>query len=345
MDAGSALPSAESQALVLELRDYIERCVRRLGGTRVIRPSHRQVFRWPPESVSAAFHIHPSDWSGSTRVEIDGVEHRVELARTPYGIFGRVEGMWHEARGDSDQDVLDQLITKAEPLLLRQRAAGIALELEGRFMGHVSELDALGLLKLLYCTDRDVGADAGVEIEARASQGIFAPALITILRDDRHPYRRVAQWFVLDMFEDLPSFCPDDESAEAAISAIRGLMWEADDDYARAVYKAGIVLGGHICTDPAASALLDCITAPSRIGRRSAIHAVFHLNEWCPDYRQRILDRLAVAAETDPEPKLRKFARHMLEDIKSGATDHVTEPRFKDEPEPATPAGRSVPLM
>ena len=43
--------------------------------------------------------------------------------------------------------------------------------------------------------------------------------------DDRHPHRRSAQWCVLDMFEDLPSFCPTGEDQQAAIHAIQGLMW------------------------------------------------------------------------------------------------------------------------
>ncbi|MFX8988315.1 hypothetical protein ABTN23_19740, partial [Acinetobacter baumannii] len=71
-------------------------------------------------------------------------------------------------------------------------------------------------------------------------------ALLEILRDREHPMRRIAQWCVLDLFEDLPSYFPDDEGQKQAVDAMSGLLWDAEDDYARTVFKAGVVLGGHV---------------------------------------------------------------------------------------------------
>jgi len=98
------------------------------------------------------------------------------------------------------------------------------------------------------------------------------------------------------------------------------------------VYKAGVVLGGHVCDDPAAAALFHCFHAPSRIGRRSAYHASFHLAEWRPDLRSQVLERLRQAALTDPEPLLAIFADKLADDVDRGEVDHVMEPMFPDEP-------------
>ena len=134
------------------------------------------------------------------------------------------------------------------------------------------------------------------------------------------------------MLEDLQSFFSDSAGGLDAVDAIKERIWSAEEDYARTVYKAGVVLGGHICNDPAANALIQCIRAPSKIGRRSAIHAVFHLAEWMPACREQILGALQQASNEDPEPLLRAFAAGIAQDIEAKETEHVMEPLFPDEP-------------
>ena len=228
-------------------------------------------------------------------------------------------------------EVVDRLRDGAAPYFARQAAISACLGRQGRFNGLVRDLTPAELVVLLYCPDRDIAQEAQLAIETNASSGIYSDALILVLEDDRHPNRRIAQWCVLDMFEDLPSFCPDPKSQSRAIDAVKTLIWSAGDDYARTVYKAGVVLGGHICTAPAAEALLACVEAPSKFGRRSAIHAVFHLAEWMPEYRERTVEALERAAKTDPEERLREFAASMARDVRSGAFDHMTEPAFPGE--------------
>jgi hypothetical protein len=259
-------------------------------------------------------------------------EFEVQIARTPAGVFARLVGVWNEARGATEEEAVKGLLEGAEPYFRRQIEIAKTLGVPGRFRDSVRSLDALGLLKLLYCSDRDVAYEASVEIEKQASTGLFGPALVTILRDQSHPNRRSAQWCVLDLFEDLPSLIPSDEGRIDAVAAVRDLMANATDDYARTVYKAGVVLGGHVCTPEAAEALIGCVSSPSRYGRRAAIHAVFHLVEWMPETRDRVLSALERAAVEDPEPLLRSFAASQHADIESGAHDHMTEPVFPDEP-------------
>ena len=133
------------------------------------------------------------------------------------------------------------------------------------------------------------------------------------------------------MFEDLPSFCPNEDTQAQAVIAIRNLVWNAADDYARTIYKAGVVLGGHVCTPQAAEAILECVRAPSKFGRRSAIHASFHLAEWMKEYKTQILVTLDEAATEDSEPLLREFAASMARDVRTGAYEHMTEPGFPEE--------------
>src|SRR5262249_30763102 len=158
--------------------------------------------------------------------------------------------------------MLSQLAKAAEPLFQRQICINECRGLEGRFKGHIRDLNPSDLIKLLYCTDRDVANDAHTEIDTHASQRIFTPALVAILNDRRHPYRRSAQWCVLDLFEDLPSFCRHEDEEEAAIQAMRDLIWDAEDDYARTIYKAGVVLGGHLPHKHGGPILLECLNAP-----------------------------------------------------------------------------------
>lgn len=324
--------TVDQAELLQSLRDTIERAVAESGGsTAPIKPGHRIPFHWPPHSVSADFHVLPSDWTGRATMVVDGESFDVQVARTPYGVFGRCEQFWNDARGESVEQMLAALAESCRPLFARQRAIARAIGMPGRYEGHIRDLGAPELLALLYCSDRDAASLARVEIESLASSGVFGPALIMILRDDRHPYRRTAQWNVLDMFEDLPSFCRTEAEQADAIQAIRDLIWSAPDDYGRTAYKAGVVLGGEICTDPAADALIACIAAPSRIGRRSAIHAAFHLAEWRPERTAEIVSALRRQSSEDEEPLLREFAGSIADDIEAGATEHMTEPLFAGE--------------
>jgi hypothetical protein len=325
--------SFTAQALADVLAKFQDQALAEAGGDPTpVKPSHRTPFHWPPHPVSADYHVLSSDWTGRARIEAYGESFEVQTARTPAGVFARLVGVWNEARGTDEPEALRLLREGAEPYFKRQLEIGRTLGLGGRYRDSVRTLDALGLLKLLYCADRDVAHEASVEIEKQASTGLFGPALIAILRDESHPNRRSAQWCVLDLFEDLPSLVPNEQGQVEAVAAVRDLMARATDDYARTVYKAGVVLGGHVCTPAAAEALIGCVFAPSRYGRRSAIHAVFHLVEWMPETRGRVLSALARAEAEDPEPLLRAFAASQKADIASGAHDHMTEPLFPDEP-------------
>lgn len=320
-------PEEVLQAMV----DYQDSVAAGSAHSKAERPGNRVPFLWPPHPVSAEYHVLASDWTGSATTDIQGETFEVKIARTPHGVFGKIDRLWVEARGDSEAEMLKQLAKACEPLFHRQWTISNTLGLDHRFSGHIHDLSPIGLTRLLYCPDRDVAHDAQVEIESNASLKVFGPALVAILLDDRHPIRRSAQWCVLDMFEDLPSFFQDEAGAQSAIDAIRQLMWNAEDDFARTVYKAGVVLGGHICSEPAAQALLDCLNAPSKIGRRSAMHAVFHLAEWMPEKRELIVSLLQECAKHDAEPLLREFAGRMAQDIASCANEHTLEPVFSDE--------------
>ncbi|HRI43645.1 MAG TPA: hypothetical protein PLL78_01405 [Fimbriimonadaceae bacterium] len=322
----------EATRLVGELERFIDAAVAANGGrTEAERPAHRIPFHWPPHPVAPAYHVLESDWTGQAEVVIDDTRYSVRTARTPYGVFGRCESLWVDARADSQHEMLRELTRRAEPLIARQRIIGSTLGINGRYERSIGDLEPIGVMKLLYCPDRDVANEARLEIETRASSGLFGPALVAILQDRRHPHRRIAQWCVLDLLEDIGSFFPDAKSQTEAIAAIRDLIWSAEDDYARTVYKAGVVLGGHVSTEPAAEALIECFEAPSRIGRRSAIHASFHLAEWLPERRSQILTALSKRAESDPEPLLKDFAAGIARDIEGGEVDHVMEPVFENE--------------
>ncbi|HWD40335.1 MAG TPA: hypothetical protein VG944_15915 [Fimbriimonas sp.] len=318
-------------SLAQGVQEYIDRSVERSGSTVAIKPGHRVKFHWPPHPISYSYHVLASDWTGRTVLDAHGEQFEVEVATTPNGVFGRSPELWHEDRGDTEEAMLANLRKSLEPLLQRQKLIGRTLEQEGRFTGHIHDLEPLGLLKLLFCEDRDVANEARTEIETRASSGIFMAPLLTILNDRRHPYRRSAQWSVLDLFEDLPSFSRSQEDSHAAIVAIRNLIWSAEDDYARTIYKAGVVLGGHIPYMDGAEALVECFEAPSKIGRRSAIHGSFHTVEWMPETKDRVLAGLAKVTETDPEPLLREYAAQMARDIRSNRFAHTPDVMFPDE--------------
>ncbi len=326
----TAPPTAS--AILDELREFIDGALARAAGdTTAVRPSHRVPFHWPPHAVSFDYHVLPSDWTSKAQMEAHGEVFEVQVAKTAVGVFGRCERLWNEARGETLEEMLENLKEGCEPYFERQFAIGRTIGTDVRYDGLLQDLAPVDLVKLLYCSDRDVAHEAHTIIETRASSGVYSDALVEIIRDRKHPARRIAQWCVLDMFEDLPAFYPTREAQNRAVDAIKSLMWEAEDDHARTVYKAGVVLGGHICTDAAAAALIDCIAAPSQFGRRSAIHAVFHLNEWMPSRKGQILTKLRNAATSDPTQLLREFARSMVRDIEAGNTEHATEPVFADE--------------
>jgi hypothetical protein len=155
--------------------------------------------------------------------------------------------------------------------------------------------------------------------------------LAEILRDRKHPDRRSAQWCVLDLFEDIASFFPTPEERVPAVRAIGNLLVDAEDDYARTIYKAGVVLGGQIPEEIGGDVLLECLKAPSRIGRRSAIHGLFHVAEWFPDRCEEVLGALQEASKSDEEPVLRSYARDMHDDIMHHNFDHISEPSFENE--------------
>lgn len=317
--------------LAEEIVAYSNAEVQRLGTTKAHKPSHRVAFHWPPHPVSYGFQVRTSDWTDSAEFEDGGETFFVEVAKTPAGVFGRSKELWHEARGETLEEMLAELKKAAQPLLKRQRIIAETLGQEGRFKDSIRNLPPLDLLKLLYCPDRDVAHEAHLDIEMQASQrGIFGPALIAILRDREHPHRRSAQWCVLDLFEDLVRVCPREEEQKVAVLAMRDLIWDADDDYARTTFKAGVVLGGHLPGEMGGPVLIECLDAPSKYGRRSAIHGLYHVVEWEPNLLEQVVSALHAHAKREPEPLLASFAENLARDIES-ASDHVTEPFFPEE--------------
>lgn len=327
---GTENPTAE--ALAEQLQARIDAAVVKFGSTVAVNLGHRIPLHWPPHAVSYDFHVLASDWDRRSSFEAYGKSYEVEIANTPHGVFGRCPKLWHEARGQSEDEVLTALRLSAEPLFKRRQAIADTLGHTEPYEGTLRELNVLDLFTLLYCRDRDVANEARTEIEKHTSLGIFGLAIITILKDRSHPYRRSAQWCVLDLCEDLPRVCPTADLQKLAIEGMEGLLWDAEDDYARAVYKAGVVLGGHVAPEAGAPALFRCLKAPSKIGRRSAIHALFHIVEWAPDTQAQVVAALREVANTDPDAVLRPFAKAMADDIEAGRSDHIREPVFDDEP-------------
>jgi hypothetical protein len=317
--------------IVESLRRFVDAAVQAAGGsTKALKPGHRVPFRWPPEAISYKFHVLASDWTGTASYMAHGEEFPVRTAFTEHGYFGRCDKLWHEARGATLEGMLKSLAEIAEPLLKRQLEIAKTVGAKQRYAGYVRDLAPEDLVKLLYCEDRDIANEARVEIEKHASLSIFGPALIEIVRDTRHPYRRSAQWCVLDIFEDLPSVCKTLEEQQDAIDAMRDLIWSAEDDYARTVYKAGVVLGGHLPDEHGGPVLTECLSAPSKVGRRSAIHGLYHVVEWHPALTGQVVDSLREVAKADSEPILREYAAAMANDIE-GSREHVPEPVFPDE--------------
>lgn len=328
MEANPVTP----QDLVAKLEDFIKSGVEKANGeTKPIKPGHRYPFHWPPHAISHDYHVDAASFNEIHTVGHRGVNLTCKIARTPFGIFGRVEDIWNEAKAETVEKVLEELVAGTNPWFDRFDDITNCLGRTERFTGSIAELPYHELIFLLYCPNRDVAHQALVEIEKQASTGLFAPALIRILDDDKHPHRRIAHWCALDLFEDVAAFAPQEEDQSHVIRAIKDLIWRAEDDYARAIFKAGVVLGGHICSHESADALLSCFKAPSRIGRRSAIHASFHLAEWLPSRKNDIINRLNEVSRSDSDAALRQFAECMARDVRSGAVEHVDEPIFPDE--------------
>jgi hypothetical protein len=327
--SAASLPSSDQ--IVESLKVFIERAVALAGSTDPLKPGHRQKFHWPPHAISRDFHVLPEAWSSHTCFEAHGETFDVEVAETEHGCFGRSRELWSEARGEDRTSMLKNLAQACEPLFRRQLAINRCLQQDGRFKGHLRDLTPEQLVEMLYCEDRDVAHHAGVEIETHASLRIFTPALIAVLRDERHPNRRVAQWCVLDLFEDLPSYCEDADQEREAVEAMADLIFNAPDDYARTTFKAGVVLGGHLPHEFGGPVLIRCLNSPSRFGRRSAIHGLFHVVEWQPKMRDQVFAALQVHAERETDPQLKEFATLMAADIEAAEYDHHPEPMFEGE--------------
>ena len=301
-------------------------------GHPATRPGNREKFVWPPPPVAGEYNVRPEDWTVKRELKVDDEEFEVDIAHTNRGVFGRVHRLWNAAVGADEDEVIARLRLAAQPLFARQSLIAKAIGHPApRFIGRIQDLSPLGLVSLFFVEDRSIVHDAAIEIEIHGSSHIFGPTLCKMLREKRHPHRRSAQWEVLDLFEDLPSFCPTVAEEADAISAIRDLIWDAQDDYARVIYKAGVVLGGHLANKHAAETLLECFDSPSKIGRRAAYHGTFHLAEWAPEYRDRIVAAHRKAAESDSEPILRSYAASMARDIEAENTDHVSDPFFPGE--------------
>lgn len=322
----------QAQSLAESLGTWLDALGARQTSHQPVKPDHYRPFHWPPHQVSFDYLVPNSEWHGRAEMVVDGETYSVSVARTGFGIFGRCDALRAEAKSDTEEGMIKALIQTVKPLLARRKLIGESIDSGTPFTGSFRDLDNLSLLKLFFCSDRSVAHDAQIEIETRGNLANVGPALITILNESRHKHRRTAQWLVLDLFEDLPSYFPTEEGQAQALEAIKQLLWTAEDDYARTVYKAGVVLGGHVCTEAAANVILECVDCPSRIGRRSAMHASFHLCEWLPSRRPDVLRALRKSSASDKEPILQKYCTALIKDIETEQIDHVADPIFPDEP-------------
>ncbi|MFN3730356.1 MAG: hypothetical protein ACK4XJ_11690 [Fimbriimonadaceae bacterium] len=324
--------AATPESLAAELEQVVDAVVAALGGdTTPIKPGPRVPFHWPPHPLSTNYLVHASDWTGTGLFTCMDESHPAQLARTNEWFFARSPEFFSESKGASREEALEALGAATEPLFQRQWAMAEALGLDQRFQGSIRELPPIGLLRLLYCRDRDVAFDSSVEIERAAGSGLYTPALIAILNDDRHPHRYSAQWCVLDLFEDLPTFCKTQRQEMQAVHAMRDLILRSPVDYARTVYKAGVVLGGQLPGELGAPVLMECLRSPHRVGRRSAIHGLFHVAEWDAGMRETVIKALQAHALEEPDADLREFAWHIAADVEAGSVDHVIEPVFEGE--------------
>lgn len=321
----------DAHAVLKGLREYITLAAQRYGTTDAIRPPHRVKFHWPPHPVSYEYHVLSSDWTSESSFVAYGEMFHVKVAKTTFGVFGRCDELWNEAKAETEEEMLRLLAESCEPLFQRQLTIGKTIGQAIRFKGDIRELGPLELLKLFYCEDRDVANSAHEIVEVSKHRHLYFPSLCHILRDRTHPWRRSAQWCVLDLFEDLPSFIHTQDDEKEAVEAMRSLLLDAEDDYARTVYKAGVVLGGHLPHRLGGQALLACLEADSIIGRRSAIHGLFHVCEWVPEMTDDVVHALREHGKSEPDPQLAIFSFAIAEDILRGTIDHTPEPVFAFE--------------
>lgn len=318
--------------VLASLEAYLRDEIARNGGPApALRPDHRKLFIWPRHSVSAQYNVKHNDFVRAARFEAYGEAFSVAIAHTAFGVFGRCDSLKAEAKGVTEAAMFENLRKEVEPLFQRQFAISRILGLSRRYEGAVQDLAPADLIKLLFCVDRDVAHVAMMTIDARATSGLFTPSLIRILRDESHPNRRIAQWCALDIFEDLPNVCVSTEQLNEAIASVQEFMMKSPDDYARAIYKAGDVLGDHIASVTAGEALLRVLeSGPQPFGRRSAIHGLIHFCEWFPQQKELVLQKLEAAAKSDPLPVLREYAKATIGDIVSGGP-HGPEPILPEE--------------
>ena len=112
VDTGSH--SAEQVKAALE--EFISEAVLANGGsTEAVNPGHRTPFHWPPHPISYKYHVLTSDWTGRATFHAHGEQFEVKVARTPHGVFGRCEAIWNEAKGDTLDEKLDQLVRRKIP--------------------------------------------------------------------------------------------------------------------------------------------------------------------------------------------------------------------------------------
>lgn len=322
----TAATSQDSQQLWNQLDRYLE-----AHKGPILRPGHRIKFHWPPPQVSFEYRIPPSDFAEEIEFTYHGETFSAKVADTAHGFFARCEELWLEVKAESIEDLAVQLEEGSRPLLDRQWAIGNALEINQRYTGRVRDLDPLSLLKLLYCSDRDAAHTAHSAIEASAASHLYTYSLSRILRDNRHPYSRTAQWCVLDLYEDFAAFCKSEQERNEAIGAIRDFLWNAPDDLVRCAFKAGVVLGGHVPSKLGRPVLVECLRSPSRYGRRSAIHGLFHIVEWEPSTRESVIEDLRAYAESETDADLRRFALGIADDLEQEHYDHLPEPIFAGE--------------
>lgn len=321
----------EAAEVLKGLREYITLAAASYGTTQAVRPPHRIKFHWPPHPVSYEYHVLSSDWTGETSFVAHGEMFHVQVAKTTFGVFGRCPELWNDAKADTEEEMLAKLQESAEPLFRRQLAIAKTIGRQNRFKGDLRELPPLDILKLFYCEDRDVANSAHEIVEVSKFRAHYFPSLCHILKDRTHPWRRSAQWCVLDLFEDLPSFIKSEQDEIDAVEAMKSILMDAEDDYARTVYKAGVVLGGHLPHRLGGMALLQCLESPSIVGRRSAIHGLFHVCEWVPELTDGVVHRLREHGKQEGDPQLAIFSFAIAEDILRGTIDHTPEPVFAFE--------------
>jgi len=322
----------ERTKLAQSLREFITAdCLRLPQSPNPVKPDHYIPWKWPVHPISADYRLHSADWTSGETATIDGIEYPILVTTNDFGVFGKCEALRCEALGNDHGAMIENLRMAAKPLLKRRQIVGEILALEGPYMGTIRELTTLDLLKLFYASDRAIAYDAQVQIETGPDHRLVFEACVEMLLDRKHPNRRTAQWLVLDFFEDLPSVASSPENEKIAIDAIFGLIYDAEDDFARTIFKAGVVLGGHICSQYSAERLIELTKAPSKIARRSAVHACFHLVEWLPESKQEVLTAVSLVAQIDSEPLLRTFAASIVRDIAADELDHMLEPKFEGE--------------